>query len=154
MKRMIIIFSLFLAAPVFADEPKYPVIFTCQATNNVALEEQFCADLGAALAKTGKIDFDTHDDAVFFHIIVLPTARDNYLAASIAVNFIYPPLDGLALSAYTSIFLIDPGGVEEGNLDTIADRILLGVSHWVVWAKDKVGRIRVNKPVEMEALND
>ena len=155
MRRMIIILVLLLVAvPAVAverlrqsstDEPlrknsaMLPVEYICSQDPAEPLEAEFCARLQVALANTGFITFDPVPDGVpYFRTIVLPTVRDGYLSVAVASNFMYPPLSGLALSAYISGFIIIPGGVTDGNVETIAMRVLHGTAEWMQAAEGDI----------------
>lgn len=140
MRRSIILLSLLLlAVPAVANE--LPVEYICVANPDMPGEGAFCAGFKAALLKTGFITYDRIQGKPFFHIIVLPTMRDDYTAVTVASNFIYPPLNGLALSAYFAGFIIRPGGVTESNLDEIANRVVSSTAEWMIAAADNVIRL-------------
>lgn len=143
MKRMIIILVLLLVAvPGLAQE--LPAEYICAADPSEPLEAEFCARFQVALANTGYISFDpVLDGQPYFHIIVLPTVRDGYLSVAVASNFMYPPLDGLALSAYLSGFIIIPGGVTDENIVQIALRVLHGTAEWMQATEGDVMQIPV-----------
>jgi hypothetical protein len=130
----------------------FPVEYICAQDPNEPLEAEFCARLQVALGNTGFITFDPVPDGVpYFHIIVLPTVRDGYLSVAVASNFMYPPLNGLALSAYVSGFIVIPDGVTDESVKQIAMRVLYGTAQWMQAAEGHITQIPAgglgNRPV-------
>ena len=141
--------------PVAAGLQPYPVDLQCIADPSRPAEAAFCEVFRIRLVATGMFEFDIDVSRPYFMIIVLPTVRDSYYSVTVASNFIYPPLAGLALSAYLSSYIITPGQAEE--LDRCAtfmvNKNLIGISEWMVWFEEKVGIVN-QKPRALEVRND
>ena len=79
--------------------------------------------------------------APHFQLLILPTARGGYISVTIASNLIYPPLNGLALSAYIGGFIILPDALCDGIADEIMDRVSMGTATWMVNAEPAISAI-------------
>jgi len=148
-RSIIILVILFFAGPVFSQ---FPVDFKCIADASRPLEAEFCHIFKIRLAASGDVVYEFNPERSYFMIIILPTVRDGYYSVTVASNFIYPPLAGLALSAYLSSYIIIPVQAEE--LDRCAEfmvrKNIEGISEWMVWFEGKIGSKKEPRPLEVK----
>ena len=151
MRRTIIILVVLLfAGSAYASEP-YPVDYKCIADASRPKEAEFCTIFKVQLALSGLVVFDIDKDRPYFQIIVLPTTRGGYLSVTVASNFIYPPLAGLALSAYISSYIVIPSQAEELErcAGYMVGKNLTGISEWMLYFEGKFGPSPTPGPLEV-----
>ena len=149
MRRSIIILVILLfAGSAYAQ---FPVDFECVSDPLRPKEAEFCRIFKVRLAASGDVVYEFNPERSYFMIIVLPTVRDGYFGITVASNFIYPPLAGLALSAYLSSYVITPDQADE--LDRCAEfmvgKNIQGISEWLVWFEGKIGHSRSDQSLEV-----
>ena len=132
-----------------------PFLFECNADDDNEAEHQFCSDMYDAAAANDGINLEYDPNMPHFHLVILPVARDGYTSVAVASSFVYPPLNGLSLSAYLGSFLVVKDMPYDKSSVEIMRRMLSVVQEWMVWAGDRVMGLRV-RPVDMrlEAKND
>ena len=150
MRRSIIILTVLLVASTASAQ--LPYAFQCHPDADSALEVELCSSLAAAMTKSDTM-VDAEDPfAPHFQLLILPTARGGYISVTIASNFVYPPLSGLALSAYIGGFMILPDKLCEKTADEIMDRTSIGTATWMVKAEPAIRDIPTGvKPVGLYA---
>ena len=144
------LFILLLTVPVMAAE--FPVDYECSPDND--LEKKFCDGLEASLLKNGFVTFDAPHSRPYFYIVVLPVERGGYISVAIAVNFVYPPFHGLALSAFSGGYLVMPDLLDEEVIDSIAHGVVTGISEWMIYAEPRLKGMGGRKPLMLECNND
>ena len=145
-----VLFVLLLAVPAVAGE--FPVDYECNPDND--LEKQFCDGLKASLLKTEFVTFDAPHSSPYFYIVVLPVVRGGYISAAIAANFVYPPFNGLALSAFSGGYLVMPDLLDEEVTDSIAAGIVEGIAEWMRYAGERLEGCSTKDPMTLEVSND
>ena len=145
-----VLFILFLTATLTAGE--FPVEYDCNPDND--LEKQFCDGLKASLLKTEFVTFDAPHSKPYFYVVVLPVVRGGYISVAIAVNFVYPPFHGLALSAFSGGYLVMPDLLDEEVTDSIAHGVVTGISEWMIYAEPRINGMGGRKPLILECNND
>ena len=155
MKRTIIILCILLLAAVAASAGGLPFRFECHADEDNDSEKQFCSDMYDAAVASDGMDLEYDPALPYFHLVILPVARDGYTSVAVASSFIYPPLDGLSLSAYLGGFMLVPDKPYGKSSKRIIRRMLVTTHEWMVWAADIVVGLQV-RPVEhrLEAKNE
>ena len=148
MRRMIIILSILLVAG--SAGAAFPVDFHCASDPDHPKEAEFCRVIKVQFAATGMVVYEFDQNKPHFRIVVLPTARGDHISVTIASTFIYPPLDGLALSVFLSSYLLVPCSDAEfvSAAEYMAKQNVMGVSRWMVWFGGKTGKPRSGFPVE------
>ena len=140
MKRTIIILSvLLLAATASAQLPYH---YRCQHDKKQPLEVELCSSLAAAMMRSDTMIDATDPNLPHFVLIILPTARGGYISVAIASLFIYPPLNGLALSAYFGGYIIMPDKLDDQVASVIMDKVSIGTASWMIGAKEAIGAIK------------
>jgi hypothetical protein len=139
MKRLIVLwcfgFLVISASSVFAVD-KLPASYFCKHDPAVPQEGELCELLYSTFEDTGLVNFDIDEDRPHFRFMVMPTMRDGYWSITIASNFYYPPLRGLALSAFISSYLLTPGGDNGASYSYMVGRVLEGTHGWMVRSGD------------------
>ena len=136
MRRTIIILTVLLMASTASAQ--LPYFFHCQHNEKEPLEVQLCASLAAAMDRNADMIDADDPDKPFFHLIILPRARGGYISVTIASNLIYPPLNGLALSAYLGNFIVIPDGLEDSLADEVMRHVAIGTSKWMIQAEKSI----------------
>ena len=150
MRRTIIILTVLLIASTASAQ--LPYAFQCQHDEKQPLEVQLCSSLAAAMARNEYMTALTEPRNPYFHMIILPTARGGYLSVTIASSLIYPPLNGLALSAYLGGFIIKPGMLDSEIADEMIGRAAIGTAEWMIGAEEAINAIpRGDRPVGLMA---
>ena len=134
MRYALIVILLLAAAMVSADEPII-VLYECHADN--AIEEEFCTGLHAAMMRTKSVIFYNKSIKSYFHVTVLPAAREGYLSVLITSNYVTPPFKPLELSAFSGIWVASPGTDSIVLADDIATDTVDGTREWIEWTKSK-----------------
>ena len=137
---------------VITTSNPFPVDFRCMHSSEAELE--LCGELGAAFLNTGDVVFDVDESRPFFRVVVLPTERDGYYSVTIVSGFFYPPLDGLALSAYFMGVIIEPDGMTEENMNVLARSTVTGMSKWLLASGEQILGLCENRPKGLEASYD
>ena len=152
-RQIIILLILLFAGPVFAQ---YPVEYHCQADISRPAEAVFCEIFKERLLASDMVIYKVDENRPYFQIIVLPTVRDSYTSVTVASNFMYPPLAGLALSAYLSSYILTPvqGEDLEKCIDYMVRKNIAGISEWMVWFGEKTHRIRPNNVLRQAVKPD
>ena len=153
MKRSIIILVLLLLAVPAYGFDKLPARYYCKADDAVPEEAEFCGKMRIAFESTGFVELDVDGSSPHFRIVVLPTVRDGYYSITVASGFVYPPLNGLVLSAYLSGYLLQPGGMTEENTRYIAQTSLRGIFSWMVESGDAIIKIGKADATVLEAVD-
>ena len=148
MKTLVAAIILLLAAPVMAGEP-LPILYECNADEGVVLEEQFCSDFKAALIRSKNVVFCDEARESYFHLTILPAAREGYLGVLITSNYVTPPFKPLELSAFSGIWMVSPGTERVPLSNAIAGVTLKGTFEWIDWAKRKRDAVK-NDPRMIE----
>jgi hypothetical protein len=152
MKCILVSLLLLLAAPVLAGE--LPVKYECEPDEGFPLENKFCDDLKAALIRTDFVTLDYEREGTYFYVVVLPTVRDGYISVAVAAHFVYPPFNGLVLSAFTGGYLIMPDLFDQQVADGIAVSVVDGMSSWMIYAEPKLSSVQRSRPMTLEVRND
>lgn len=161
-----ILFSLGVLFTVlaFSEEPDWvitsgegiPVDLKCLENPEKPIEVEFCAAFKQALLDTGSVTYDFQEGSPHFGFVVIPVERDQYLSVSMASNLYFPPLDGLALSAYLGGFIVLPGAHTDAEAhEVMATRIVYASAEYVQANVDWLLQFSrsQSKPV-LEAKND
>ena len=116
---------------------KWPVRYECILSEQSSdLELQFCQEFKAVLGGNEFISYNYDESRPYFFVVVLTTERNAHIGATIAVDFIYPPLDGLAISSFYGNYLIEPEGVGKAHVYRfIVKRLVMQTAEWMVWAR-------------------
>ena len=141
-RSIIILVLLLLAVPAFGQT--LPARYYCKADDAIPEEAEFCGKMRIAFESTGFVELDVDGSRPHFRIVVLPTVRDGYYSITVASGFVYPPLNGLVLSAYLSGYLLQPGGMTDENIQYIAQTSLRGIFSWMAESGDAI--IKIGKP--------
>lgn len=156
MRRTIVIFAvLFFAGPVYSADP-YLVDYICISNPAHPGEAEFCELYRDQLIASESVVFAVDLEAAHFKFIILPTMRDEYTAVTVASNFMYPPLAGLALSAYLSSYILTP---VQGEDLVRCIRYMIGknfdaIAEWQEYFEGKIRpKPRLERPI-LEVSND
>ena len=151
MRRSIIILAVLLFAGSAYGADPFQVEYICIADPSRPAEAEFCALFQIQLFASGMFEFDIDKSRSHFQIIILPTVRDGYYSVTVASNFIYPPLAGLALSAYLSSYIIAPIQGEDlvRCVDYMVQKVIVGTSEWWLWFEGKIGPSSGSLPLEV-----
>jgi len=145
---VIIILNILLIASVAGgDEGSLPFRFECHVQEDNERESELCSAIWDAAKANDGINLEYDPDMPYFHLVILPVARDGYTSVAVASSFIYPPLDGLSLSAYLGGFLIVKGKPYDKSSKEIVRRMLATTKEWMTWAADIVVGLQV-RPAE------
>jgi hypothetical protein len=80
--------------------------------------------------------------------------RGGYISVAVAANFVYPPFNGLALSAFTGNYLIMPNLLDEEVTDAIANGLIAGISEWMIYARPRLDDMGSGGPMILEVSDD
>ena len=141
MRQVIVILSLLLIAAV--ADAQLPYRYECHAEEKYPLEIKLCSSLAAAMERSDTMLVADDSSVPYFHLTILPTARGGYISVMIASNLIYPPLNGLALSAYLAGFLIEPGKLDVHTADEMMNRVSIGTARWVIGSEPAIRAIPI-----------
>ena len=140
-RSIIILVLLLLAVPAYGFD-KLPARYYCKADDAVPEEAEFCGKMRIIFESTGFVELDVDGSSPHFRIVILPTVRDGYYSITVASGFVYPPLNGLVLSAYLSGYLLQPGGMTDENIQYIAQTSLRGIFGWMAESGDAIIKIK------------
>ena len=153
MKRTIIILSVLLLASTASAQVPYR--YQCLTDAEHKMETTLCSSLAAAMSRNTNMIEAEDPDLPYFQLVILPTERGGYISVTIASNLIYPPLNGLALSAYLGGFLILPDMLDIQVADEIMSRTALGTSKWIIGSEDAIRAIpQDSKSLGLFAANE
>ena len=139
MRRVILSLLILLLASTASAE--LPYLYECHYDDKQPLEVDTCAALAAAMDRNdAMVDVDDLN-GMYFHLVVLPTARDGYISVTLASSLIFPPLNGLALSAYIGGFMLLPEQLCDEAADELMGRLSLNTAEWLVEAEDDIRAI-------------
>ena len=135
-----------------SNNAPYPIQLVCMADEDRPAEGEFCKEYTECLLATGLVDLAYNSERPYFKFAVMPTSRDEYIAVQTAVTFQYPLFEGLSFGVnYGNYFISTEEVAVPDVVQHIAGRMLSESHSWLIWAKDKILKLKMDDSKYMEA---